>query len=421
MKFLTAQTTPAALPAGNTNDYAPANLEVITHLRQATNAAGSTLTGLIAQTDLDLRVIANLGPGNLTLTNEDASSVAANRFTLPGGLPYVLAPGGSIMVAYDMPTSRWTVWAGQAQPSTPAAQDNVLVYGDGSDGDVTISVDTTLSRNMFYNNLTINTGVTVTIAGFLICVKNTLTLTGTAKISADGLPGVTGGASTNAGGAAPAAAYLGGGNAGGAGASGGGGTAGGSGRAPRSFVVTAIGSVAAGQPGTNGGIGQGGGGGGGEGVGGTCTGGVLVAQTAGDIHDILNTATGGYARASGNSYTGGSGGGGAGGDNVTPRSGGGGGSGGGVVVVRAANVVGTGSISANGGKGGDASAGATARCGGGGGGGGGIAILIYRFGIAPNTTGGVAVTTTGGVGGAKLNAGGKGGDGGNGIVIVAIA
>lgn len=48
-------------------------------------------------------------------------------------------------------------------------------FGDGSDGDVTISGNTTLTRDMFYNNLTINTGVTLTTANYRIFVKDTLT------------------------------------------------------------------------------------------------------------------------------------------------------------------------------------------------------------------------------------------------------
>lgn len=48
-------------------------------------------------------------------------------------------------------------------------------FGDGSDGDVTISGNTTLTRDMFYNNLTINTGITLTTANYRIFVKDTLT------------------------------------------------------------------------------------------------------------------------------------------------------------------------------------------------------------------------------------------------------
>jgi hypothetical protein len=48
------------------------------------------------------------------------------------------------------------------------------IWGNGEDGDVTISVDTTLTRDMFYNNLTVNSSIILNTAGFKIFVKNTL-------------------------------------------------------------------------------------------------------------------------------------------------------------------------------------------------------------------------------------------------------
>lgn len=50
------------------------------------------------------------------------------------------------------------------------------IYGPGSDGDVTISSNTTLSDDMYYNNLTINSSVVLNPGGYRIFVKNILTL-----------------------------------------------------------------------------------------------------------------------------------------------------------------------------------------------------------------------------------------------------
>lgn len=50
------------------------------------------------------------------------------------------------------------------------------IYGPGSDGDVTISSNTTLSSDMYYNNLTIADSVTLTTNGYRVFVKNLLTL-----------------------------------------------------------------------------------------------------------------------------------------------------------------------------------------------------------------------------------------------------
>jgi len=57
-------------------------------------------------------------------------------------------------------------------------------FWDGSDWDVTISTNTTLTRDMYYNNLVIDSWTTLTTAGYAVFVKGTVT--GTWKISARG-------------------------------------------------------------------------------------------------------------------------------------------------------------------------------------------------------------------------------------------
>jgi len=55
------------------------------------------------------------------------------------------------------------------------------IYGTGADGDVTISVDTTLTSDMSYKNLTIG-AFTLNPGGYRIFVQGTLTLANTARI-----------------------------------------------------------------------------------------------------------------------------------------------------------------------------------------------------------------------------------------------
>jgi hypothetical protein len=50
------------------------------------------------------------------------------------------------------------------------------VYGNGMDGDATISSNTTLTSDKFYNNLTINQNITLNPGGYRIFVKNILTM-----------------------------------------------------------------------------------------------------------------------------------------------------------------------------------------------------------------------------------------------------
>ena len=54
---------------------------------------------------------------------------------------------------------------------------DLAYFGDGSDGDVTISGSVTLTRDMFYNNLTIGSGAALDTDGYKIFVKGVLDLT----------------------------------------------------------------------------------------------------------------------------------------------------------------------------------------------------------------------------------------------------
>ena len=86
------------------------------------------------------------------------------------------------------------------------AQTGANLFGDGSDLDVTITKSTFLPRDMYYNNLTIESGQTLHPNGFRVFVSGTLTLNRGARISRDG---------NDAPGAALSAGTLGGSGAGG--------------------------------------------------------------------------------------------------------------------------------------------------------------------------------------------------------------
>lgn len=101
--------TPASL-AADQNNYAPAGLSTTQQIRQAVNTSViASITGLTAQAAGRRLTIENLGPGTLQLTNEDANSTAANRFTLPGAGSWQMLPGGAITVLYDSTSARWRV------------------------------------------------------------------------------------------------------------------------------------------------------------------------------------------------------------------------------------------------------------------------------------------------------------------------
>jgi len=67
------------------------------------------------------------------------------------------------------------------KPSNKTAQNDraLKLFGNGADGNVVISTNQTISRDMYYNNLTVNSGITLFTNGFKIFVKGTLANSGT--------------------------------------------------------------------------------------------------------------------------------------------------------------------------------------------------------------------------------------------------
>ena len=217
------------------------------------------------------------------------------------------------------------------------------LFGDGSDGDVTISAATTQTRDVYYRNLTINAGQTLNPGGFRIFVSDTLTLAEGTSINRNGNPGTA-----SNGGARLIGGTL------GEGAAGGG---------PDAFGDPEVNSLG----------GSGGFGGGTRPTGGAAPPPVLSAGGDGVFHSAIQALSG--RSLDGTIVRGG--GGGAGG----AIGNGGGGGGGGVVVVAARNIVlsgPTGSVNPRiTADGGDAFGGVA----GGGGGGGGVVIVITTTNI----------------------------------------
>lgn len=114
---LTGVISPAALAAGNTNNYAPAGLATASTLRLSANGAGSTLTGLTAQSGGTVLIVSNVGSGPLVLAGQNGSSTTANQFL--NTAPVIILPGQSSALQYDGTSNGWQV--GQAQTAAPPA------------------------------------------------------------------------------------------------------------------------------------------------------------------------------------------------------------------------------------------------------------------------------------------------------------
>jgi hypothetical protein len=222
------------------------------------------------------------------------------------------------------------------------------IFGDGSDGDIVIHTDTELSEDAYFDNLTLDPGVTLNPAGFRIFVAGTLTLGEGSAIARDGF---SGSASEGGGG-------LGAGTLGGSGSGGGGG-----GGASGEGVTNSLG------------------GGGGDGAGGASGGNVTLPSEVAGGAGVFRTALGVLSgrNLDGVRIRGGAGGG-------STSGGGGGGSGGGVLIVAARQIELDGSSAEIIARGGD---------GFGGGGGGGV-VVVLTSGSQPL---GLTLSTAGGIGG----------------------
>lgn len=251
------------------------------------------------------------------------------------------------------------------------------LFGSGSDGAVTISSNTTLTRDMYYTTLVVDNGFTLTTAGFKVFATTSITNNGT--ISNAGASATA----TATGAAGGAAGTLGGGTAGGNGAAGGTGAAGTTGNA----CLGSAGGAGGGGSSTSGGAG------GTRNAAQTLPRALVPAMMMLDHASTVRILSGG---------TGGGGGGGNGAD-----SGGGGGGGGGVVWLASPTITNAGTITAAGGNGSNK---VGTDAGGGGGGGGGSVVKIYKTlsesgltTVAGGTAGSGVQAATNGTAGASYN------------------
>jgi hypothetical protein len=285
--------------------------------------------------------------------------------------------------------------ADKALLDTLVASSTAGIFGIGVDGDVVMGAGTTtLTRDMYYHDLTVPNGATLNTDGFRVFVSGTLTVGATGIITSP----------SNDAAAQLGAAQTTGNNLGLGGAGGNGGvSANGSNGAAMAPSLQPQPLPQVGATSGKGGVG---------GTGGVNTGGTggavnLAGATVGNVWAFPAFARGqfpGTNAAFGGYVAGGTGGGGGGGGGST---GGGGGAGGRVVLICARAIVNDGSITVPGGNGGPALA---ANGGGGAGGGGGKVFLIYR------TFSGNAATAPGGNGGAGAGTGAQGGTGSTGYV-----
>ena len=292
-------------------------------------------------------------------------------------------------------------WIDDLASSTAA-----VVYGDGRDGTAIISGNATITRDWYYDNLTVNSGVTLHPNGYRIFVRNNLVNNGT--ITMEGNSGGPGGTAAGAG------SY---------GASG----------SVATSTVRNTGTICGGTIGTIGGEnlglgvtvptttnsigvigaigGKGGYAAGNPAIfypGGSVGPATAASSTPSSIIDTIPMRDSGSATLARYTGSNGSSGGGSGhtGGNKGEGGGGAGGNSGGCIFIAARSITNNGTISVQGGKGGaGGNSGGAQNSGGGGGGGGGsggVMVLIYHI-IVDGT-----LNVSGGAGGAGGSGDGTG-------------
>lgn len=100
--------TPAALAAGNNNDWNAGFASDLTigRVRTQGNAGGSTITGMTGGTDGRRIILTNILANPITILHESGLSVAANRFNMNGDLYW--PSGVSHEFIWEGAISRWS-------------------------------------------------------------------------------------------------------------------------------------------------------------------------------------------------------------------------------------------------------------------------------------------------------------------------
>ena len=430
LRPVTAKTTPVNADEVTGNDSADSFSQIRT-----------TWTNIKAflKTYFDTLYPSGSGTSTGSNTGDDSGGDMDNPMTTQGDTIYGGSSGVPTRLAKGTAAQVLKMNAGATAPEWGEGGGGgggfVWLFGDGSDGDVVISGNTTLTGDMDYDDLTIDVGIVLETAGYEVRVKGTLLNNGTIRnngtVGTNGVNATSGsGGSGGSGGAGAVGNTYSSGTTGGNGGGGGSGNNGnGSGG-----VAGADENPALGVDGSGGGAGgtgsSGGGSGGSGGSGGTATAETVALDlsTAGMTNDIGITETemsptqeilGAEASVSVASLSASAGGGGGGGGNSDGANGGGGGGAGaggsGGVVVLIAKIItnsATGIIECNGANGGIG--GNDANFGGGGGGGagasGGVIVLAYGT-LADSGT----IQANGGTGGAGGTGNANGSAGSNGV------
>ena len=120
----TGKITPAAI--NSTTDWNPTGWATAVVIEVSTTADNVTLSGMLATSDGDIKILDNVGTTNLTILPGVGS--AANQVTLPR--PMVLRPGQSAVFKYDGTATKWRLQSPVPTSPLPGASFKNLYCGN---------------------------------------------------------------------------------------------------------------------------------------------------------------------------------------------------------------------------------------------------------------------------------------------------
>jgi len=105
---ISGEVSPASF-ASNQNDYAGANIDFAVTLARLTSSNPVNITGFTGGVAGKVMTIYNAGTFDITLLNENAFSLAANRIVTQFNATFLIRAGRSCTLEYDATNSRWRV------------------------------------------------------------------------------------------------------------------------------------------------------------------------------------------------------------------------------------------------------------------------------------------------------------------------
>lgn len=132
--FLANSISPTSIGA-NQNDYAPTGFSTASVVRLTASGAYS-ITGLAGGSNGRAIVVVNVGSNTITLSHENASSTAANRFACPSSANFSLLAGSCVIVVYDTTSARWRVICPLPTSTTLQGTAPITIAGDNAAHDL---------------------------------------------------------------------------------------------------------------------------------------------------------------------------------------------------------------------------------------------------------------------------------------------